>query len=186
MLFRSHADNYLFLAGQIDTGREPVERLAALLEPTKSLAPGMTAPDFINNGPQHHYIAMAALRSMDRWLRSGKAPPRAPQMVVKAGSPPVLQRDANGIALGGIRSPWVDAPVTELSGLTPASARPSLYGLSRPFDAAKLDNLYPGGRTDYLAKFSASLDRAIKDGFILPDDRAEILGLASAGFKGKP
>ena len=35
-----------------------------------------------------------------------------------------------------------------------------LFGVTEPFDKAKLDQLYPGGRADYLAKFDASLARA--------------------------
>jgi hypothetical protein len=183
----SHADNYLFLAGQIDTGRESIDKLTALLEPTKSLAPGMTAPDFINDGPQHHYIAEAALRAMDRWLKTGKAPSAAEPMKVDAGPPPSLMRDADGLALGGIRSPWVDAPVALISGVSPAtSLQASLFGFTKPFDAEKLNSLYPAGRQEYLAKFSTSLDNAIKDGFILADDRQEIMALATAGYKGKP
>ena len=60
-----------------------------------------------------------------------------------------------------------------------------MVGVGKPFDAATLQRLYPGGKGEYLKKFEASLDAAIKAGFILPDDKAEIMGLAALGFPGK-
>jgi len=59
-----------------------------------------------------------------------------------------------------------------------------LAGVTEPFDAATLDRLYPGGKSEYLRKFQASLDSAIKAGFILAADRSEILDLAALGYHG--
>lgn len=55
-----------------------------------------------------------------------------------------------------------------------------LAGVTEPFDAATLSRLYPGGKAEYLKAFEASLGSAIQAGFILADDRAEILALAGA------
>ena len=57
-----------------------------------------------------------------------------------------------------------------------------LFGRTEPFDEATLERLYPGGRPDYLARFETSLDSAIAAGFLLVDDRAEILAAASPSF----
>ena len=85
---------------------------------------------------------------------------------------------------GGVRTPWVDVPVTRLSG-TGNSGSPLAFlaGASEPFDAATLARLYPGGKKEYLKKFEAALDSAIKAGFILSADRKEILDLAAHGYK---
>ena len=57
-----------------------------------------------------------------------------------------------------------------------------LAGRTDPFDQSVLEKLYPGGRTDYLDRFAASLDATIAAGFLRPDDRAEILALAEASY----
>jgi hypothetical protein len=70
----------------------------------------------INDGPLH-LVAKAALRRLDQWVRTGEPPPQAPRLDVSSGEPPEILRDADGIALGGIRTPPVDLPV----GCSPAS-----------------------------------------------------------------
>jgi hypothetical protein len=57
-----------------------------------------------------------------------------------------------------------------------------MVGFGKPFDAAALERLYPGGKAEYLKKFEASLDSAIRAGFIVPEDRPEILELAALHF----
>jgi hypothetical protein len=57
-----------------------------------------------------------------------------------------------------------------------------LFGRTDPFDDVALNALYPGGQKEYLKRFEASLDAAIAAGFILDDDRTEILGVAAASF----
>ena len=94
---------------------------------------------------------------------------------------PIL--DANGLARGGVRTPWVDVPAARTSGIgTGESPLAQLFGSGELFDAATLRRLYPGGVTDYLQRFTAALDAAIGSGFILPADRQEILELATAGY----
>ncbi len=184
----SHADNYLFLVGGADSGTTPVAKLAELWRPTTALF-GATMAKPINNSPQHHYVAQAALAGLDRWVRTGQAPARAPRIEVtppaRADAPPTLLLDANGNARGGIRGPWVEAPVSKLSGMGNAGGPYGfLVGTAEPYDAATLKRLYPGGKADYLRKFDAALDRAIRAGFILPADRAEIHELAALGWPG--
>ncbi len=58
----------------------------------------------------------------------------------------------------------------------------SIFGSGELFDSATVQRLYPDGVTDYLKRFTASLDSAIKLGFLLPADRTEILDLAAAMF----
>jgi hypothetical protein len=182
----AHADTYIFGGAAIDSGQEPIAALAATYAPSASVF-GATAAKPINAAPQHHYVVEAALWSLDRWVRTGQAPPEAPRMAAvagdKPGDPPTLVYDANGNTEGGIRTPWVDAPTARLSGLgNSGGAFGFLVGVTEPFDQAKLATLYPGGRQEYLAKFDASLSAAIRSGFILPADEAEIRALAEAMY----
>ena len=184
----SHVDNYMFFVGAFDNGSAPMDKIAQLWKPNDALFGAKMAKP-INSGPQHHYVAMAALSQLDRWVRTGKAPPKAPRMATEpaatAGQPPKLVADANGNTKGGIRTPWVDAPTAKLSGFGNSGGPYGfLVGSTQPFDAATLAKLYPGGKADYLKTFDASLDGAVKAGFILPADAPEIRALAAAGWPG--
>jgi hypothetical protein len=132
----------------------------------------------INNGPMH-IVAKAAYHALKTWLETGTAPVIAPRIDVKPGASPTIERNAEGIALGGIRTPPVDVPVATLSGAP--SANPTticlLVGSTKPFTAAQLAKLYPS-RADYLSKFDADADAAIKAGFVLAADRPALLAYA--------
>jgi hypothetical protein len=132
----------------------------------------------INNGAMH-IVAKAALRALTTWISTGKAPVTAPRIDVKPGPSPQVQRTADGIALGGIRTPPVDVPVAALSG-TPGP-NPSticlLLGSTKPFSAARIAQLYPS-RAVYLQRYTTDTDATIKAGFALPEDRAALLAFA--------
>ena len=182
----SHVDNYMFFVGGFDDGHAPMDRIASLWKPNDALF-GSKMAHPINASPTHHYVAEAAMAGLERWVRTGKAPAKAPRMTTEpagaAGQPPKLVLDANGNAKGGIRTPWVDAPTAKLSGFgNTGGPFGFLVGTTQPFDAATLAKLYPGGKADYLKRFDASLEAAVKGGFILPADQAEIRALAAAGW----
>ena len=184
----SHVDNYMFFVGGHDDGAQPIDKIAGYWKPTDALFGAKMAKP-INAAPQHHYVAQAALAGLERWVRTGKAPAKAPRMATEAaataGQAPKLIADANGNTKGGIRTPWVDAPVAKLSGSgNTGGPYGFLVGSTQPFDAATLKQLYPGGKADYLKTFDAALDRAVKGGFILPADAPEIRALAAAGWPG--
>jgi len=176
----AHADNYLFSVNGIDSGSAPLEKLAAAWAPLDTLQ-GMKLPQQMNNAPQHHYVTESALSHLDQWLRTGHAPPHSRPIELVQNDPPSFALDAHGNARGGVRTPWVDAPIRKLSGSGAPTAAP-LIGTSEPLDATTLNGLYPGGKDDYLHKFSASLDRTILAGYILIADRQEILDLAALSF----
>ena len=132
----------------------------------------------INDGPTH-FVAKAGLRALTNWIETGSAPPVAPRIDVAPGATPQLRRDADGIALGGIRTPPVDVPVAVLSA-TPGP-NPSviclLLGSTKPLPAQRLAQLYPS-RADYVQRYGADADATIKAGFALPEDRAALLAYA--------
>lgn len=182
----AHADNYTFLVGPADSGQLSPERLAALYTPTAALG-GVTTQKPINAAPQQHYVTQAALRGLDLWVRTGKAPSHgAPIQTIAgpdAGDPLSFALDANGNAKGGVRTPWVDVPVARHSGLPNVGGSWGfLVGSTEPFAMERLKALYPGGRAQYLSKFDASLAAAMKSGFILEDDGPEIRAVAAAAY----
>jgi hypothetical protein len=139
----------------------------------------------INNAPMY-LVANAALHSLDEWVRTDVAPPRAPRIEVTTGSKTTARRDADGIARGGIRTPPVDVPVDVLSGIP--GSNPSLLcillGSTKPLPAARLAQLYPS-RADYLKRYEADADKVIKAGFVLEADRDALLAYAEpARIKG--
>jgi hypothetical protein len=186
----AHADNYIFRVGSMDSGFASIEALAAAFAPIEN-ARGQELTWPVNFGPQHHYVVEAALLGLDQWIRTGTAPAAAAPLQVEGvpapGETPQLARDAQGIARGGVRSPWVDVPTARLAGVgNGGSPGAWIVGLGEPFDKARLDQLYPGGKADYLSRFAAALDAAIAAGFILAEDRQEILDLAAVSYGGTP
>jgi hypothetical protein len=136
----------------------------------------------VNNGPMH-IVVKAAYHDLKSWVAGGAAPPIAPRLDVTPPSSEqanaVMQRDADGIALGGIRTPPVDVPVSSLSGAPGPnpSAICLLLGSSKPLSDARIAELY-SSRDDYEQKFEAAADRAIAAGFVLEADREALLAFA--------
>ncbi|MDX6416651.1 MAG: hypothetical protein QOG28_1271, partial [Trebonia sp.] len=163
-----------------DDGRLAPAAFAGLMKPATALMFATT--DFpVNSGPQQHYIGQAALDALVAWAAGGPVPPQAPRLELDAERH--LVPGEHGIARGGIRTPWVDVPTVTLSGVGQAGEGFAvLAGRTDPFDRQTLERLYPGGPADYLDRFAASLDAAIAAGFLRPEDRAEILGLAEASW----
>lgn len=176
----AHADNYIFRVGAIDVPGAKTDQLTAAWAPTTAMmGQALTKP--MNNGPQQHYVVEAALYHLNAWVNGGQAPARAQPLALRDGTPPSLLLDEEGNARGGVRTPWVDVPISALSGIK-SSELGGLVGSSSPYDSDTLRRLYPGGKSEYLKRFDSSLDTAIEGGFLLPSDRAEIRALASAGF----
>jgi len=153
----SHADSYLIGAA----------------------APLMGVRWRINEGP-HRYVAQAALHALVAWAEAGTPPPAAVQVELAEG--PVVVRDEAGNALGGVRTPFLDAPVFALSGQPPAGTRHPvgwLFGSTAELPPEYLARRY-GDEEGYVAAFTASLDAAISAGFLLPAHREELLATAAA------
>ncbi len=180
----AHADNYTIGVGFIDSGAAPLADLVAAYKPTTTLM-GQELPHCINFAPQHHYVLQAALAHLVSWARNGEAPPSAARIDLTDAEPPQLVLDEHGLATGGVRTPWVDVPIARTSGV--GSAEPllaMLFGSGEVFDADALKRLYPGGAAEYVDRFTRALDAAIDAGFLLAEDRKEIVALAAATYPG--
>lgn len=133
----------------------------------------------INDGPMH-LVAKAALHRLDEWVRTGRQPPTADRIDVTSGPTPEIRRDADGIALAGIRTPPVDVPVDVLSGEPePGSDLLSmLLGSTKPLSESRLVRLYPSP-AEYQQRYDAEVDRVIEAGFVLDADRDALLAFAA-------
>jgi hypothetical protein len=133
----------------------------------------------INDGPMH-IVMKAALHALVTWLSTGDAPRTAPRLDVTAGATgPTQNRDADGIALGGIRTPPVEVPVSALSGAS--GPNPSticlLLGSDKPFTLERIELLFPS-RADFRQRFEQAVDATITAGFGLMDERAALAAFA--------
>jgi hypothetical protein len=132
----------------------------------------------INDGPTH-VVAKAAYHALTAWVADGTLPPEAPRLEVPDVANPEIKRDADGIALGGIRTPPVDVPVATLSS-TPGPTQSTiclLLGSTTPFTAERIAQLYDDA-DDYTAKYDASTDATIEAGFALDADKDALLDFA--------
>jgi hypothetical protein len=138
------------------------------------------ATDCTNPGPSQVTswpVFHAAYDALDAWVRTGVAPRVAqPLAIIDPGPPAGLARDANGIALGGIRLPDVEVPVGLNDGINspasldnPLSAFCVLYGTHRDFTQAQLDALYHSDK-DYRRQVSDDVHLLQDRRFILPED----------------
>jgi hypothetical protein len=129
----------------------------------------------INDGP-HPEVLRAAVAALRTWVVDGEAPPEAPPLEVEGAA---IVRDEHGIAVGGIRTPAVDAPISVLTG----EAQPNqsvlclLFGGVTPLDAATLVDLYPTHQ-DYVDAVTESADAAVHAGFLLRPEADEIVATA--------
>jgi len=177
----AHADLYLVLTGMSDNGNDP--SFANVVE-VCSPYPGIIECELpINSGPQH-FIAKAAIHQLEKWVRTGIPPKKAPRLEI-AGDPPEFVLDALGNVKGGIRTPYVDVPVAKLSGLgqPPTSLIGALFGTTKLFDKATLKKLYPNHVT-YVEAVTKSTDTAVRDGFLLPEDGELIKAAVAASDVG--
>ena len=111
---------------------------------------------------------------LDRWVRTGKAPPHAPDPVVENGE---YVRDADGNTLGGLRFPELQAPVATYTGVIVPSL--DCTDAVNPFTQARIDELY-SSHADYVRKYVAATLRLFRGGYILKEDAKKLIKAALA------
>lgn len=173
----SHADAYMVGVGgsDIGDGAGAVQMFSLMRSPNPAPS-GCASP--LNAGA-HHWILQAALHSLDAWVRDGTLPPSGTPLTEASSTPVVLQRDALGNALGGVRSPHVDAPVATLTGINSGPGFCRLFGSTAPLTTTQLQALYPT-HAAFVAAWQAALDSAVAGGFLLQPDADELLAAAQA------
>ncbi len=125
-----------------------------------------------------YYGFAAALDHLDRWIREKIVPPAGLQIAVQQTKPDVIiKRDTLGNALGGIRLPQFAVPVAMNSGKNAGPTVCKYYGTHKAFDQKTLKTLYPTHQV-YMKKFSESVKKNHKAGYILKADTSEMLNEA--------
>jgi hypothetical protein len=132
-------------------------------------------------------IFNAAFHHLYNWARYGIPAPRAPKIETEIvidleestdpfGSFVVNRTDVFGNALGGIRHPAADCPTgTYYSSSRRADGTvQAMFGHVIVFSPEKLKAIY-GDIDNYRALVTKSTDDAISKGFILPEDRDELI-----------
>lgn len=134
-------------------------------------------PEPVNRG-QQAYVLRAALRALVAWSAGEGEPPHAERLSVAAGVEHFAV-DEMGNALGGVRTPCVDAPVQVLTGLAApgTSVLCSLFGSTRDLPGDVLRARYRSVE-HYLEEYAAATDRAIALGFALAEDREALMAEA--------
>jgi hypothetical protein len=132
-------------------------------------------PMSCNEGPRSRFpnwpAFNAILRNLDVWVRTGTPPPHAEPILVTDGKP-VLDRFGN--VIGGIRSPFVEAPTSTWLGTSTGPSFCRIAGHERPLDRSLLRSLYPSPE-DYVRAVTASVSRLVVEGFIVKEDGDELI-----------
>jgi hypothetical protein len=146
--------------------------------PTSDPIPGVitcTLP--INTGPMHWQLD-AVVHHLNEWVAKGTPPPKAPRLETTGSSPVAYAVDDAGNAKGGVRSPHVDVPIAQLGGIGNSGEPPlgqfcRLFGNTVPFTDAELAARYKS-RRDFVTQWNKAVDRALKAGYLVPDDAREL------------
>ena len=145
------------------------------------------APDCI--GPDKYgltdfpleYLMNAGFANLDAWVRFNIPPPKATAIETVRGSDSSvfeIKRDENGNAIGGLRTPYLEAPVaTYHTSSKPADEESSRYcttqGYKVPFEKEKIMALYPT-RESYLNKVNGMVDSMVKERYLTKGDGEKI------------
>lgn len=169
----AHGDYYSYIAGRNDigVGAEP----ALVVEESSVL--GFIQCDLpMNSGPMA-WVFNAAINAMARWVEDGSAPPEAPRMEVNDDQTAYLE-DSLGNSLGGIRTPYVDAPAAVLKGDgNTGGSFCRLFGTTQLFDEPTMASLYVD-KAGYVEAVSAATDDAVAAGFMLAADGERVKAAA--------
>jgi Alpha/beta hydrolase domain len=126
--------------------------------------------------PTDHFIRAAALHLL-RWAENGLVPPEAPRIELAVRDVICESKiDRSGNALGGVRSPFVDVPLSTYKAHS-YSQSAGLYMLTGEETVfSRQEALDRHGSVDaYLDNFRVALDGTIKAGYLLEADREELL-----------
>lgn len=117
----------------------------------------------------------AALRNLFRWAEDDIAPPSAPRIALGVdGQVAEAAVDRFGNAIGGVPSAFLDAPLARYEAHSTPGPLCKLAGREVPLPHEVLVERY-GDLQTYLTEFTISLDATIRAGYLVKEDRAELL-----------
>ena len=166
----AHGDLYTFVTGRDDTEGDPV--FASVVEETSVLG-FITCDRPLNNGPQH-YVFNRGVRALNDWVNDGTLPPTSPQLLLNDDGSDYLYDDL-GNALGGIRSPYVDAPSAVLLGdANSGNSFCFLFGSTSLFSAEQMASLYVD-QAGFVQAVTEATEAAVTADFLLREDADAII-----------
>jgi hypothetical protein len=184
----SHDSKYNLLDYYAEQGKRDCEKIGAVLCYEGSEGEPLDNP--------YELVFNAIYPMLYRWVRSGVPAPHAPKIETEitdachadvAGAWVKNKTDLFGNALGGIRTPAVDAPVGTYSSASKKAdgSHQMMFGQVIPFSAEKLIALY-GSLANYEALVTRLADKMCEDGFLLREDEPEMIAqtVALAGRRG--
>ncbi len=182
----SHYDYYGLAIGPSDTGNGEgaVKNLAAMQNPTRTPVGGFNCAVPINTGGTH-WALDAAVHWLNKWVVDGRPPPRAPFLATSHVSPVVFKLDPNGNAIGGVRTPQVDAPIAALGSQGNSGGFCFLFGSTVPYDTPHLASLYRS-HAQFVSAWARAVQQDRAHGFLLPADAVELLHSAAASQVARP
>ena len=201
----AHDDTYGLIYSRQDNlnGAADEQAFSSMQNPPTDPIPGIIDCGAPINAGSHTYELRAAVAGIDHWVRTGNAPRQSLRLEVNASKTGFVT-DANGNALGGIRTPQVVAPVAKLSGIGQpgsvtasapgqATSSPStavgagvlcgIFGTTVPLSASQLASLYPT-HTDFVKKWDAATTADVHEGYLLEPDARTLDKVAAASKVG--
>ena len=131
------------------------------------------------------YVQSALMQALDRWIQTGAPPPASRFLQLDtSGASPVLARDADGNAIGGIRPPDVRVP---LGNYVEANSGPGfcgLFGGFDPFNAGVLQSRYRN-HGSYVNQYQQAVQAVVHEGFLLKADADALRKAAAQSAVGK-
>jgi len=124
-------------------------------------------PDIRMNDFPQGYIVAGAVANLERYARDGTTLPTAPRVATEgAGNATAVKVDPYGNAIGGIRSPYVDAPTgtfhAKLTGALTTCADMTYHEVWPWWKTVEVHGSY----TNYAAKVNASIDAMLRGRWI--------------------
>jgi hypothetical protein len=173
------------------------------LEAIASLLPVAPSPPVRENLATHSPFFRAAMEHLRRWMANGTLPPPSvfldgagystlPLACVGLPIPGIadIPRDADGNARGGVRLPFIVAPLGRYNGIETqygcrAGGFPQVAIVTGTFvrDDAVLDRYRNHGK--YVAAVASAARQAVEKGWLLDEDRAAYIKAASQCVVGR-
>ena len=161
------------------SGHATPDELTYAAAPDDIVRAGRAVPPMAcNEGPRSRFPSRIAynaiLQNLDLWVRKGTAPPKTEQIKVVDGKP-VLDRFGN--VTGGVRSPFLDVPTSTWNGNSTGESFCRIAGHEKPFDAARIAELYPKPG-DYAKAVAANVKGLVAARFITAADGQSLIAEA--------
>jgi hypothetical protein len=129
----------------------------------------------LGRNPVMKYVFDSSLRSLAAWVKDGTPPPRAPRIALRPGPDggQLVQLDANGVAVGGVRTVFSDLPTSADTLGTPGPGNCREIGSTVAYSWPYLTSLY-GSPGAYAARALPMVDALVRDRWLTPGDAAAL------------